>query len=370
MILTKAKTKINTKTKINKNIFNNFECMVHPLQFEQNSFDNKTESNTISRIAKYDFFLENELKINKFIQKDPFYYIFESIEKITYQELQEKQFELTNKKIQDKLNDKLQYVLLHYSRKYLYDFKEVLESFENNTHYIRCIIQTYEKILQSLEKLNNMNIIYNAISYESICFDNVQNPILFKFGSNIHVETKDKNDISIEYIQKHFPIYKPDYLYWPIEIHMLSYLLSNKMTSLSKIHIDFILEDVFSNNNILNSFDSNTIYSHKKEGEIYLQKYVNKSLQYIVHDVFAYKNTWDNYALSILFLDILLKIQKRIQTKTKNVFIMYFMKLLVENIHSNPKTRNSIKDTIEQFQKICYFMDVNTFKSLIKDLSK
>jgi hypothetical protein len=215
-----------------------------------------------------------------------------------------------------------------------------------------------------------MNIIYNAISYESICFDNVQNPILFKFGSNIHVETKDKNNISIEYIQKHFPIYKPDYLYWPIEIHMLSYLLSNKMTSLSKIHIDVILEDVFNNNNILNSFDSNTIYSHKKEGEIYLQKYVNKSLQYIVHDVFAYKNTWDNYALSILFLDILLKIQKRIQTKTKNVFIMYFMKLLVENIHSNPKTRNSIKDTIEQFQKICYCMDVNTFKSLIKDLSK
>ena len=120
----------------------------------------------------------------------------------------------------------------------------------------------------------------------------------------------------------------------------------------------------------MNKFDNNTIDTYKKDGTKFLTRYINKKIDDIAEDVFTYKNTWDNYALSILFLDILLKIQKRIQTKTKNVFIMYFMKLLVENIHSNPKTRNSIKDTIEQFQKICYFMDVNTFKSLIKDLSK
>ncbi len=64
-------------------------------------------------------------------------------------------------------------------------------------------------------------------------------------------------------------------------------------------------------------------------------------------DVLQFSNTWDNYALSILYLRILIGIHRSIGIKNK--FIILFMKLLVTNIHLNPLKRLSIEMTIEKF---------------------
>jgi hypothetical protein len=353
---------------------NSLGCMVHPLsfQFSKREEERDEENNKmISRIAIYDFFLENEINIYKQIQLHSCFYTFEYYEKINYHEFMQTYFSLTGSihshtKINTETDksDKSKYFLLHYPNKRLYEFKEILGSFENNTHYIRFIIQCYQKLLSAIEILTHMSIIHNNISYKTICFDKYKEPLLFKFDVSMYIIPEN---INVEYIKKYLLVYNPGYQYWPLEFHMLSYLFANKMETLSKIHIDIIIDDVIKNNIILKNFDENTITKYKVNGNDFLNKYINKKLKYIVEDVFHYKNTWDNYALSILFLDILLKINQKM--KTKNEFIMYFIKLLVGNIHSEPKMRLSIKDTIEQFQKICYNTDIKIFKSLISNLS-
>jgi len=76
-----------------------------------------------------------------------------------------------------------------------------------------------------------------------------------------------------------------------------------------------------------------------------------------------YYNTWDNYALSILFLRILIGIHRSIQITNK--FIILFMKLLVSNIHLNPIKRLSISSTTNKFETILDSLEPKDYKELL-----
>ena len=78
-------------------------------------------------------------------------------------------------------------------------------------------------------------------------------------------------------------------------------------------------------------------------------------------------NTWDNYALSILFLRILIEIHRTIHKKNK--LIILFMKLLVCNIHLNPLKRLSIELTTNQFNSLLDSLEPKDYKEVIHLIS-
>jgi hypothetical protein len=80
-----------------------------------------------------------------------------------------------------------------------------------------------------------------------------------------------------------------------------------------------------------------------------------------------YSNTWDNYALSIMYLRILIGLHKTI--KKDNKFILFFMKLLVVNIHLNPLKRFSIQETHNKFENIIDGLDSKVYKELLDLMS-
>jgi hypothetical protein len=79
-----------------------------------------------------------------------------------------------------------------------------------------------------------------------------------------------------------------------------------------------------------------------------------------------YNNTWDNYALSIMFLRILIGLHRTIGIKNK--FIIFFMKLLVSNIHLNPLKRVSIDSTTNKFNNLLDSLEPKDYKEVIKEL--
>ena len=93
---------------------------------------------------------------------------------------------------------------------------------------------------------------------------------------------------------------------------------------------------------------------------------MNQSFEYILKDILQYYYTWDNYALSILYLRILIGIHRSINIKNK--FIILFMKLLVSNIHLNPMKRQSIVSTMENFGCIIDSLVPFDYLQLIKNL--
>ena len=79
-----------------------------------------------------------------------------------------------------------------------------------------------------------------------------------------------------------------------------------------------------------------------------------------------YFSTWDNYSLSIMYLNILIGIHKTIQKKNK--LIILFMRLLIENINPNPLKRNSIETTTNKFKMLIYNSDISEFSYLVNHL--
>jgi hypothetical protein len=152
-----------------------------------------------------------------------------------------------------------------------------------------------------------------------------------------------------------------------LEFHILSYLLTNKLNSLSSYNIERIIHDVIDKHVILKTFGDDFVSSYKDEALHYFKKYINQSYDYILTDILQHYGTWDNYALSILFLKILIGIHRSVEVKNK--FIILFMKLLVCNIHLNPLKRLSIQETTNKFETILDSLSPKDYKEILDNLA-
>ena len=315
----------------------------------------------IHKIVEIDFFLENELtnqkKINKINNRKNNYYLCENSKELKITNIDE-----DSRKIKGQHIIKDNTILLEFEDRQIINLKPYLKKLNSSTKYLLTIINFYKHLLNSINLLVNNNIFHNHINFDSIVVDKFEYPLLTNFSFSIDCS---RNDI-FQYI-KHFIItYEPTYLEWPIELHILSYLLTNNLNSLSSNNIENIIHDVIKNNIILNTFGDNVVSSFREECLQYFKKYVNQSYEYILTDILQYSHTWDNYALSILFLRMLIGIHRTI--KIKNKFIILFMKLLVYNIHLNPSKRNTIDLTITKFDTLLDSLEPKDYKNIINCL--
>jgi hypothetical protein len=337
------------------------ECCVYYFFNESVEQIKQKKTQKIHKIVKIDLFVENELtnqqKISKIDNRKNYYYLCENSKELTITEIDE-----DSRKIKGKNTIKDNTILLEFEDRKIIYLNSYLKELSSSTKYILTIINFYKYLLNSINLLVNNNIFHNHINFDSIVVDKFEYPLLTNFSFSIDYS---RNNI-LQYI-KHFIIaYEPSYLEWPIELHLLSYLLTNKLNSLSSHNIENIIHEVIKNNIILNTFGDNVVSSFREESLQYFKKYVNQSYEYILTDILHYSHTWDNYALSILFLRILIGIHRTI--KIKNKFIIFFMKLLVNNIHCNPSKRMTIDLTIIKFDSLLDSLEPKDYKNVINAL--
>jgi hypothetical protein len=344
----------NNKTKAN----NEVEGCVY---YTFNEYINKSKKDKIHKIVKRDFLIENELtnqaKLKNIINNERHFYLCE-----TSKDLHITIFDEETNKIKGKNIKKDDTILLEFEDQNLIYFKTYLKNLDNPTLYIASIIDTYKYLLSSIQLLVDANIFHNHINFDTIVINNKETPLLSNFMFSMNISHKD-----IQQYIKHFIIaYEPSYTEWSIELHILSYLLTNKLDSLSNYNVENIIHEYIDNNNILKTFGDTIVSSYRTEAQQYFKKYINKSYDFIVTDILKHSNTWDNYALSILFLRILIGIHKTIEIKNK--FIIFFMKLLVCNINLNPCKRLSISDTYKQFNLLLNSLEPKDYKEVINRL--
>lgn len=312
----------------------------------------------IHKIIKNNFFIQNELTNQKKLIKIPnrknYFYLCENTFELNITNIDEYNREIVTK--QDNT------LLLEFEDCKLIYFKTYLKNLDHPKKYLLTIIDSYKHLLNSIQLLVTNNIFFNQINFDSIIVNNFGYPVLSNFSFSIHFSRNDFNN----YIKNFIIEYDPSYLEWPIELHILSFLITNKFKSLSSFNIETIIAENINNNNILNSFGPSVVSLYKQEAIDYYKKYVNQSYEYILSDIIQYAPTWDNYALSILFLRILIGLHKTIGIKNK--FIILFMKLLVCNIHLNPLKRLSINLTINRFNILIDSLNPKDFKDVIDRL--
>ena len=80
----------------------------------------------------------------------------------------------------------------------------------------------------------------------------------------------------------------------------------------------------------------------------------------IITKILLYSNTWDNYELSILFLHMVGNIT--ITFSLKDTFINKLINILSKNLSPDPSKRDTLKNSLENLQKMDYIDLINKFE--------
>lgn len=322
----------------------------YPIHSNSNSNSKIYPNKNTSILVKINFYILNEINSYKIIQtilnKENFFYLFDTIEYITYNELKNEDMYLQSSNIIHNTNK----VLLTYKDKQIYNLQDYILNYTNLLLKIRLIIDSYSYLLDSICLLLKNKLVHNNINTNSICIHDLNDckPIIMKFDHSIHIPSfynTSKSNLN-DFIQPYLLKFDPNDNYLPLEFHLLSFIFYSKLNSLSKINITSFINNIYNEENLLFLLEKKNnieiIEYHKKETELYLNNYINCTIEEIINDIFEYYTTWDNYRLSIYYLE--LSIQIEFQS-----FLPNFINLLVYNIHPNPKKRFSIKKTKEEF---------------------
>jgi hypothetical protein len=229
--------------------------------------------------------------------------------------------------------------------------------------FILRLLESFESILGIICVLNETKLVHNNIKMDTIVYDEEHdNVLLSNFRYSINLENCNMGT----YLKHFFVAFEPNYNEWALELHILSFMITNKLDSLSYYNIEYIINEV-AKHSIIHKFNKTILDEFVSSSLKYFEKYVNKNYEQIILDLLQYSNTWDTYTLSLLYLNILIDIHSKLENKSKK-FIILFMKLLVNNLHFNPEKRYSTKETLLNFKLLLEDIDKSYYIDILKEL--
>jgi hypothetical protein len=315
-------------------------------------------TNSESKILLYDFFSINEINISKKIKN-----ISNNVN--CYDTIRDYNF-IDISKIDENLienidlNEDKKYIIIYYNNEKRVDFQDFLFNLSNIKHFISSLLDSYTNLLHSLIRLNDENICFFNLNTDNIVFSNNNTLILKNFKNSLLIS--NLNESYIKNIIKNID----NYTYKPLEIHVLFYLIINNEETLSLSFIETICSNYVKNMDILLLFSQKYIESYEKTCVETLKKYINKPKSVIITDILEYNKYWDNYSISILYLHIIGNITRFFSLK--GTFLNKFTMLLTKNIHPNPLKRETLEETIKNYNKLFYDNEDDDW-SFINDVS-
>lgn len=232
-------------------------------------------------------------------------------------------------------------VLLTFPKLELAYFDAYLSSLSSSKKYIYQLIEGYRTLLGSLDLLVSNQIIHNSLNFNTIVVHK-EETILTNFSFSVDIQNS-----GFDWSQ-YFLLRKLD-KFCPVEFYLLQYQVTNKQ-ELSMYNIEAIIKE----------FSKDCLKDFKIDVNVsYFVKYTNKSFLKNIEEALKYWKTWDNYALSMVYLDIL----NNTFLKKDNKFISDFMKLLVGYINLEPSKRGLFSLTL--FEEMLQRLELKDFRELV-----
>ena len=219
--------------------------------------------------------------------------------------------------------------------KYRTQFKDD-EHDDSSFHLMSVVFDLYERIIDSIQILIKYHIVHYDLKTNNILIEHIQQlPYIIDFGLSIDVARllehpwSDKQEESSSAVhhtaidsdvlyrtnsskifqhnylwRQHFYVHAPDYFLWPIEVHLMTYLINEQDTltdeSLRKICYTYIL------NNKAFAYMSRE-FKKKMFGlsVATFSRFVYQPREKVLNELLKYWPKWDIYAINIMFLKML-----------------------------------------------------------------
>tara|TARA_B100000902_G_scaffold383669_1_gene422833 strand:- start:3908 stop:5074 length:1167 start_codon:yes stop_codon:yes gene_type:complete len=337
----------------------------------------KKNKHFVSKLQKKTFASTNEEKISNIIKKIPKYNnYFIPISKSCNVDVKNISDKLLSKcnMISSEDNDETDnYVLMKIPFIKNIPFFEIITNvdYKKNEIFLN-IIDSFEFLLDAINILIENNIVHFDLKGNNILFNkSTDTPQIIDFGLSIPIK-----EINSKNIKQYFYIYSPDYYIWPLEVHVICFLLhrdtkndvKNHTYTLTKNDAYNIAEKFVSGNKALQIYSDNfkKLYldSCKKE----LNKYIGNSTEKNINDLQKFYKSWDNYSISIIYLKMYHYLFP--SGFHRNAMIINFSQLLLLNISPNPLKRLNINDTKKKFYNLFNLnnIDVNTYLHIVESM--
>lgn len=330
-----------------------FGCVYYPGIKCNGKTDPRT--NVVTKLQKMDFNASNEIKIGEMIKKIQYYKLF-YLPVISSCPVNLRSI---NKDVISKCevvadSDDLKYVLMSIPYISNYPFFSVLldnKQGKNNLekkHIFLNLTETYKYLLDSIDKLVKNKIVHFDLKADNILYNTITtDPQIIDFGISLPIDK-----LTDENIPEYFYVYGPDYYIWPLEVHVINFIINETNDKLTEKDAEKIAKEYTEANNALKVFSSDFINMYKSACVKEIKKYVGENRKEVVYKLIDFYKTWDNYSLSVLYL----KTFEYIFSKgfERNSLIILFSQILTLNINPDPLKRLSINETREKFNEIFY----------------
>ena len=365
-----------------------FGCIFYPsLSCKKEEPKVKQTQEYVSKLVERNFSSKNEINIGEIIKKIPFYSLYYVP---VLQHCDANLSKVGNKEIKkcniiDKAEEHVKYILL--KMKYLKNIKftEYLLTNKSKKHILNIIFDTYSYFLFSLEQLMTYEVVHFDFKWDNAVIDlKTELPVILDFGISIPVrklldydralnasdESVDGNDENekeekgkldksehankehkYELFRNYFYTYFPRYSLWPPEVHAMCYVL-HEHSRLTPNSLQQLIDEYVDSNAAFTIFSPEFMEKYKKLCFETMNHLIDKPRKYVIHECLKFWNTWDNYALSISYFQIIHFISS--SGFTSNAFLLSFSEILLGNVHPDPSRRSNYTITRYEYKSIFY----------------
>jgi serine/threonine protein kinase len=191
---------------------------------------------------------------------------------------------------------------------------------------ISILFDCYERLSDCVNILVKNEIVHNDLKYNNVLIKTeTVTPVIIDFGLSIYIKqllenpwreaketgeavhsssSSDSNPRSNNYYWKqHFYAHAPEYYLWPIESHIISFLIQES----NVLSLEALTEIAY-------------VYTHNNEAIMYMSsefkeqymklcisiygKYINRPREEIINELIKYWNKWDIYSQNVMFLKL------------------------------------------------------------------
>ena len=362
-----------------------FGCIFYPsLSCKKEQTNAEQAKEYVSKLVERNFSSKNEIDVGEIVKKIPFYslYYVPVLENCPANLSKVGSKEIKKCNIIDKEEAHIKYILL--KMKYLKNIKftEYLLTNKSKKHILNIIFDTYSYFLFSLEQLMNYEVVHFDFKWDNAVIDlKTELPVILDFGISIpirkllerdralsgsdenasdengkNVRYEDKRDKEnkqdkYEFFRNYFYTYFPKYSLWPLEVHAMCYVL-HEHGRITPESLHALIDEYVDSNAAFTIFSPEFLKKYKKLCFQTMEHLIDKPRKYVIHECLRFWTTWDNYALSISYFQIIQFISS--SGFTSNAFLISFSKILLGNVHPDPSRRSNYTTTRYEYKSIFY----------------